>query len=84
MSEDPKERTGRTPEYTGLGLAFGAGVGLVFGTAFGNTAIGLIFGGWDRPCDWRWPGRAKEVTCRLTCRCSGRPSAAADRRALST
>ena len=44
MSEDPPERTGRTRMYTGLGLSFGAGVGLVFGTAFGNTAIGLIFG----------------------------------------
>ena len=43
MSES-KGVNGLSSMNTGLGLVFGAGVGLVFGTVFGNTAIGLVFG----------------------------------------
>ncbi len=44
MSENVDGRTGRRAKYTGLCLIYGAGVGLVFGTPFGSTAIGLVIG----------------------------------------
>lgn len=43
MSEDPKGRTRHAS--TGAGpVALGAGVGMIFGAAFGNAGIGMVLG----------------------------------------
>lgn len=43
MSRDSMDRTDRTPTH-GKNVALGAGVGMIFGAAFGNPGIGLVLG----------------------------------------
>lgn len=40
----PKPKDERTPFNFGSALAIGISLGLIFGTALGNTAIGLVSG----------------------------------------
>lgn len=43
MSEDPKVQTRRAS--TGPGpIALGAGLGMIFGAAFGNVGVGMVLG----------------------------------------
>ena len=43
MNQNHKNQKKRTP-ITGLGLVFGAGIGLMIGTVFGQSGIGLVYG----------------------------------------
>ncbi len=44
MSEDSKEPTGIKSPGVRKGVVIGAGVGMIFGAAFGNPGVGLVLG----------------------------------------
>ena len=45
-SEKGKADSSATGLGVSLGLTFGALIGLVYGAAFGDVALGLLFGSW--------------------------------------
>jgi len=45
MNNEPKDtQAKKTTDITGLGLAIGAGLGVLFGIFFNNIAMGIAFG----------------------------------------
>ncbi len=44
MSADLNERAGSKSVDAKKGIVFGAGVGMIFGAAFGNPGVGLVLG----------------------------------------
>ena len=44
MSDNNEKQDRSKAHYIGIGLVFGAGLGVTFGAVFGNVGIGVTFG----------------------------------------
>jgi uncharacterized membrane protein len=44
MADKERDSGNRPKLTTGRGIALGAGVGLIFGAAFGNPGVGMVLG----------------------------------------
>ena len=44
MSENNNNQVRSRAHYVGIGLVFGAGIGIALGAAFGDVGLGMLFG----------------------------------------